>query len=260
MNLFRLLFPWNIKKNGSLDKIADSVDTEILPPIYETAQSSGTVRDPRRCANYNALARDFGVEQFGNGDIELYRERLASNVYKNLLANGKKMTASDTDIEEILHSAGFNGTRVRTNNTIQSMAQFTAIDPLCFCGSPTAYIGSPVAVVGSTGYEMIANGKLYNASGVEVFHPVRDEGVFIVCGDYTLNPDGSIATVTELEIGAEYEQLFKRLILRTKPVYSLAVLVVTYVQSDIIAQTGIGDIPTIAQTGDVTLPLIAQGY
>jgi hypothetical protein len=261
MNSFtESLLPFPIDPNGDLWKITESMDQDCISEIIDTAKATGTIRNPRESVNYNALAIDFGVSPFTTGDIDRYREYLASNVYKNLLSFGKKMTASDSDIQEILRAAGFEGATVITNHHVQPIAPFTDIAPLCFVGSPNAFVGSPTAVVGNSGYELLANGTIYNNRGNPV-HPFRrDEGTIFICGGYETDETGLITSVTELEVSRHYKNLFKRLILRTKSVFSMALLVVSYIDTDLIAQTGSEDLPTIAQTGSTTIDTIAQGW
>ena len=254
------LLPFSLDPNGDLWKITNSIDQDCLSEIVDVATATGTIRNPRECVNYNALAIDFGVAPFTIGDLDRYREYLASNVYKNLLSYQKKMTASDSDIQEILRAAGFAGATVITNHQVQPIAPFTDIAPLCFVGSPNAYVGSPTAVVGNSGYELLANGTIYNDRGNPVYPYRRDEGIIFICGGYELDGNGVITSVTELEISRQYENLFKRLILMTKSVFSMALLVVTYIDTNLIAQTGDENIPTIAQTGSTTIDIIAQGW
>lgn len=225
MNYFtESLLPFPLDPNGDLWKITNAIDQQCIAEIVDTATSTGTIRNPRECANYNALAIDFGVSPFTTGDLDRYREYLASNVYKNLISYQKKMTASDSDIQEILQGAGFSGATVITNHKVQPIAPFTDILPLCFVGSPTAFVGSPTAVVGNSGYELLANGTIYNDRGNPVHPYRRDEGIIFICGGYETDETGLITSVTELEISRQYENLFKRLILRTKSMFSMALL------------------------------------
>lgn len=260
-NLFQLRFPkgwaWRIKNGGQFSKIISAAEEHMLSESIALASACGTIRDPNRALDPEALATDVGMELFTSGTIEDYRKRLESYVFTPY------RTGSDTDLQKVLIDAGFTDAVVVKNNNAQDLRHLTNTATAMWCNGSNAFCGSNTGYAGSTGYEVLVNGPLKNVFGNNVGYNIGTDPdywgyVDIVCGGATFAPNGDIETITELEVAKNFEESFKRLILRTKPTHDWIILGVSFVDPTIIAQTGDPTIPTIAQTGETTIPIIAQ--
>lgn len=259
-NIVAARFPkgwaWSLDPLGQLSQVLIAREESILSPIIDRAGDCGTVRNPFFCQDVNALADEFGAEPFTTGDIERFRSYLSTIVYT------PNRTGSDTDIQNVLLESGYIGATVITNHHLQDFRPLVQTTPACWCGNPQSVCGNDTAFAGLNGYRVLANGDITDEFGNRPGYDLGDDPeywgyVFIVCGGVTLDGNGLITGITTLEVSKDFEQQFKRLILRTKPIHSWAILFTEYVVASVIAQTG-GDLPIIAQTGDVTIPIIAQ--
>lgn len=247
-------FAWRIAPNSQLDAVLSTSETDMIGPTIQRASDCGTVRDPFRCVDYEALANEVGLDLFDGIDLEAYRSILSTYVYTPY------RTGSDSDLETVLHNAGFTAAVVVKNNNAQDLREVTQYNPIMVCGGENAFCGGENAYAGFGGYEILANGHLTNDVGEAIGYnmDIVPEGenpsdywgyVDLICGGVTYLPNGDIDSVTELEISEAYEQQFKRLILRTKPLHNWIVMAVSYIPQNLIVQ-GDSEIPIVSQTGD----------
>lgn len=251
-------FAWNIDPNGQLATVLSALQDEVVIPTMVRAGDTGRVRNPFLCDDYNALADEFGVALLeSGGDEELFRKYLSTFVYTPY------RTGSDSDMEKVLHDAGFTSAVVVKNNYGQDMRSLQGNEPVMVAGMATAVAGHSLAYAGYRGYDVLVNGYLENDEGSAIGYIIGNDPdywgyVDTICGGVTYDQNGLIESVVPLEVSKEYESRFKELILRTKPLHNWIVMVVDYVEQGVIAQTGDPEIPTIAQTGDELIPIIAQ--
>lgn len=261
VGLYQQRFPkgwaWSVAKGSQLDAILTTAEDDMIAPILNRATDCGTVRDPFKAVDVEALGYEFGLELFTTGTEEQYRKLLATYVYTPY------RTGSTTDMETVLHDAGFVGAVVVKNNNSQDLRPLVYSEPVMVAGHEDAYCGGEFAYCGYSGYDVLVNGPLKNDVGSGIGYDIGNDAdywgyVDIICGGVTYLPNGDIDTITELIISEEQKNVFERLILRTKPLHSWIVLGVSYINPTLIAQTGDPLIPTIAQTGDTIIPIIAQ--
>ena len=249
-------FAWNIAPGSQFGNILETLETNEIRSIIKRATDCGTVRDPFTCADYNALADEFGCELFDGVDIEEYRNYLSTFVYTPY------RTGSDSDIRAVLDRAGYSAALVVKNNKDQDLRDLVYQAPIMVAGGETAVAGHSLAFAGWIGYELLVNGEIKSDNGSSIGYEIGSSSdywgyVDIICGGVTYDENGFIDSVTTVQISRDYEQQFKRLLLRTKPLHNWLILAVEYVDSGVIAQTG-GDIDTLAQTGSETIDIIAQ--
>lgn len=251
-------FAWNIAPGSQLDTILTDLEEQELQSILQRATDCGTVRNPFLCADYNALADEFGAELWnGVQDIEEYRSYLSTFVYTPY------RTASDSDIQSVLQKAGFIDAVVVKNNKAQDLRQLILSSPIMVAGLSTAVAGNDLAVSGYRGYELLVNGDLKSDSGSNIGYQIGNDSGFwgyvdIICGGVSYDVNGNIDTITELQVSEAYESIFKRLLLRTKPLHNWLILAVEFVTDGVIAQTGNEEDPILAQTGSEIIDIIAQ--
>jgi hypothetical protein len=253
-------FAWNIAQGSQLDDVLNSqeVEEEVLLWLLERAGDCGTVRDPYKAIDYNMLSKELGVAPYDEiqslGD---FRKYLASFYYSEY------RTGSDTDLQKVLNDAGFTDAVVIKNNQQQNPKLFMNLVPQMVAGQDDAVAGHVNAYAGEYGYEVLVNGPLYDNLQRPITYPIGDYKdlwgyVDFIGSDVTYDGNGNIVSITPLQIFTNEERSFKRLILRTKPVHNWIVLVVEYIEPNVIAQTGDPNDNTYAQTGDPNDMVIAQ--
>jgi hypothetical protein len=249
-------FAWDIAPNGQLGGIVRVTEEDVISPIMVRAGDSGSVRDPFKAVDLNALADEYGEELYDvTKDPEQYRKQLAAVVYTPY------RTGSDSDLQNVLNDAGWDDVLVVKNNQQQDPREFMGLTVQMVAGGEDAVAGNDEAYMGSSGYEVLVNGPLKTKGGLEVAYEIGDNQdywgyVDFICGAVTYDGNGNILTMDPIDVVDE--TVFKRLVLRTKPMHNWIVLVVNFVPSIYIAQTGDPEDPIIAETGDPEDPVYAQ--
>lgn len=242
---------------------ADKEFDELLDGIAGTSENVrvflnglADVRNPFKTIFLSDLEREYGILTDTRLTEETRRVQLAAMIYAS------EGTGADDDLQKVLNDAGFDVF------VYQNSPDGPAVDPAIFldqdfqmvAGAGNAYAGRADAFAGRLGGELLVNGDFFTTlpeyevvagnlyagdGGVAGFYndvvtvkkeydiPVDPDAwpfVFFVGGVATLDPGtGAITAIESAEVSNEREQLFKRLILRKKPLYTWAALVVTYV-------------------------------
>ena len=253
------LFPdgvlWRPEPGKEFDELLDAF-AGSSNVIRSFLNNLADVRNPFKTPLLEDLEREYGILTDLRLTEETRRLQLASIIYAS------EGTGADDDLQQVLNDAGFDVF------VYQNSPDGPAVDPAIFldqafimvAGGGNAYAGRADAFAGRIGGELLVNGEFFTtlpdyevvagnlyagAGGVAGFFndvittkkeyliPVDPDvwpGVFFVGGPATFDGGtGEILTIETADIPNEREQLFKRLILRKKGLYTWGALVVTYV-------------------------------
>jgi len=249
--------PWYPKKNEDFDKFLNGLSLNIENLLLYLEQLSN-VRNP-----YNIpiellpdLEKEYGIITKNNISIETRRMQLAVKIYTN---GG---TGSPDDLQNALRGAGFdvyvhpNDPAIDPAILLDQNFQVTIGDPV------SAYIGDPNAYFGKFGGYLLVNGSIftrrpkYLGIGDPVFAYIGDPNaqigyflgleinektyniptdsdtwpfIFFVGGQAARGGSGELISIENAEIPAERQSEFENIILRIKPVFTWAGIIVTYV-------------------------------
>ena len=246
---------WRPEPDKEFDQLLDAF-AGSSENIRAYLNSLADVRNPFKTTLLEDLEREYGVLTDTRLTEETRRLQLAAIIYAS---DG---TGADDDLQKVLNDAGFDV------SVYQNSPDGPAVDPAIFLdqsfqmvlGGGNAYLGRADAFFGRLGGELLVNGDFFetlpdyevvfgnvylgDGSVLGFFNdvlttkkeyeiPVDPDAwpfVFFVGGVATFDPGtGAITAIESAEVPNEREQLFKRLILRKKPLYTWAALVVTYV-------------------------------
>lgn len=250
-------FACTLDPNGDSYKLSVANESGIWFPIFDRCDDIANVRNPYTCYDYNALGLDFGLEPWDGVNLEQYRSRLATYVYT------PDRTGSDDDIEKVLHDSGFVDAVYVKNNNLNDPRPWAESTPNMVAGNDSAVAGDDTAFAGYSGYEVLANGDIKNGDGNELGYRIgSDSGywgyVDFIAGGVTYDGSGNIVSLVPLIVDKADKAVFKRLILRTKPLHCWVVLVVDYVDVGVIVQTGDPNDDVVSMSGDVNDDVISQ--
>lgn len=244
---------WEPVQDGDFDNYLEAIadNTEIVRIELQKLES---IRCPALTNYLDDLEREFGIKPDDNLTEETRRMRLESIAF----TRGQKGTRFE--LEQQLQNSGFD---------VQVHSNDPAVDPSIFldevfqmvAGGGNAYAGRQDAFAGRIGGELLVNGDIYvqspaylaqagssyagNALSIAgyfeefnqdlVVFPIPTDPdswpfIFFVGGDATRDPGTGELTEIELaDIPNERKDDFKRTILRFKPLYTWAGLIVDYV-------------------------------
>jgi hypothetical protein len=242
---------WLPAPGDDLDKFYDGLALnweEIRSYLEQTA----FVRDPHQTPFLEDLEREFGVFTNPNLTDEQRRNQLSPVVY-NRQNNG-----SNDNLEAALNDAGF-AVQVHDNSPAVDPAIFLDQDFQTVAGGDDSYAGNEEAYLGRSGGELLVNGDIYSTE--KIFDVVTGDVwtgdgstlgeytdierikieydipadpndwplVFFVGGDATRDGSGALTEIESVDIPAEQESAFKRIILKYKPIHSWAGLIINFV-------------------------------
>jgi len=216
------------------------------------------IRNPWKTPVLSDLEREFAVIPSATATDAERRERLATKMFQ------RSSLPTYEFLESKLQSAGFN-VQVHANSPAVDPAifldesfQMTAGDTIP--GGNDAQCGEAEAYCGRIGGELLVNGDIFNAfpnytvecdepdalcgetesvagnydsirlESVEYDIPPSDYWplIFFVGGDATRNALGELTNIDIAPIAVERQREFKNIILRHKPMFSWAALIVVY--------------------------------
>jgi hypothetical protein len=225
---------FNIKEGGELDAYFDAA-AEIYAADYEKTKSLGHNENPYFCDEkfLPDLEREYGLNPGDFLPNKLRRNKLAGVVYK------KEDYAVYSKLQEALDGSGFGkggyGLRVYPNESPACNPQdiitgwsgsYYLVNGIQF-SSNIKYWGCEDMIVGNStaccGYYAGFEGFLR-----EYFTPPAKYWgmVFFVGGEAERNPDGSIKSIAPVGIPQWRQQELHQIILRIKPLWAWALLVV----------------------------------
>lgn len=217
---------WRPVPGGDLDNLLNGI-AENAEALRVFLDLLGSVRDPAKTAFLADLEKEFGLLPNNDMTDQQRRDTLIPLVY------GRNSGGTIDDLQSRIDTAGF---------TAQVHANDPAIDPSIIAGGELLVNGElfelqPVYLVvagevfagdGQTAGELTTSAR----TKIEYEFPA-DPGdwplIFFVGGDATRDGSGFITAIADATVPAVQEQAFKRLILKTKPMHSWAVLHVNFV-------------------------------
>jgi len=240
---------WSPAPDDDLDKLLDGIANNWDYPRDFLAQLAD-IRNPHKTTFLSDLERDFGVLT-NNSLTEAQKRAGLSPLVYNRDSNG-----SDDRLQMALDDAGF---------TVQVHSNSPAVDPSLFIdqdfqvvlGGGNAYLGRADAFMGVLGGEWLVNGDQFSIGqeytsqmgqsylgdvGLGEYTDVdRTKKIyttptdpdswpfcFFVGGDATRNGSGELTEILQADIPSEQQAEFKRIILKYKPIFTWAGLIVNY--------------------------------
>jgi hypothetical protein len=241
---------WRIAPDSDSDKFLDGV-ADNWETIRSFLSDLDSIRDPALTPFLADLEREYGV--LTNLSLtEAQRRAQLSPIVFNRSSNG-----SLDAMQEALDDAGF---------TVQVHENSPAVDPAIFldqvfqmvAGGGNAFAGNQGAFASRIGGELLVNGEIFTTTRVyesvagtmfagtagageytdlertKIEYPIPTDPddwpmVFFVGGDATRDGLGALTAIDKANVPVEQEQVFKRIILKFKPIHSWAALIITYV-------------------------------
>ncbi|NIP56132.1 hypothetical protein GWN42_31330 [candidate division KSB1 bacterium] len=241
---------WDIEHGSDTDKTLDGV-AEFYAPVRQEFSGLASLRNPTKTAYLQELEQEYGVTpRSSQADRRAYLDGyiFADN-------NGSIDTLQDA-----LYRAGF-GVTVYDNDPVVDPASILETGFQLQCGGDNAYAGDPEAYCGTTGGELLVNGEQifyeplylsvcgdmyagdpdavcgrFNNSEPQVkTYPIPTDSdswpfLFFVGGEATrdtVTDEITFIEPAEILLGRKFE--FERIILKYKPLFTWAGLVITYV-------------------------------
>lgn len=215
------------------------------------------LRDPDKTTILSDLEKEYGVIPSATATESERRSRLKSRKYQQ-----DKLPTYEV-LETKLQEAGFD-VQVHANSPAVDPDLFLAQNFQMVCGEADAQCGEADAYCGVTGGELLVNGATYDqfknylctcgetlaqcgestaqAGSYDSIKLVENQAfevpgagdsgywplIFFVGGDATRNPAGEITNLDIANVMTEREMEFKRIILRYKPLFSWAALIISF--------------------------------
>jgi hypothetical protein len=211
------------------------------------------IRNPNLTPFLSDLEREFGIQPDELISDELRRMRLAAVAF----TRGSAGTAAQ--LEAQLNAAGFD-VQVHSNDPAVDPALFLDQSFQMVAGGGNAYAGRTDAFAGRIGGELLVNGDIFiqapaylasasrmyagNSGAVAGYFEDYDQNpiiytvptdpdawpfVFFVGGDATRDGSGALTEIQAGEVSSERQEDFKRTILKFKPLFTWAGLIIDYV-------------------------------
>lgn len=249
---------WEPRVGGNLYTIY-SVVNEAIVKIADIAKNCGKIWNPIECTSVNDLADEYGVELFYAGNESSYRKYLSTFVFKS-----KKRRGQANRLQQAIIDAGFSSIVVVKNNMLDDPHRWSQLNQIMYCGSSGAYCGSESAYCGYTGYPVLANGEMKNDNGYNIgipleFIPERYAYCLFIAGSVTYNQNGSINTLTPASISKSNRERLETVILRDMPSDCVAIIVSSFVDGNVISETGYAYENTISETGQTGATISQTG-
>lgn len=244
---------WTYKENGDLDKLISGM-ADNYEPVQDFFDGLAYIRDPQKTPVLDDLERDFHVQK----DPELTEQERRDQLTAVKVAGNSPGTAEF--LENILREAGFD-VYVHLNNppidpvALESMmwgqpdnpdAQWGGTNAQWGLGGRVEYVnmiwgntnavwGREDAVWGIGNIGKIRGYALINGNEDDQAYSLGDDScqcfwsaVFFVGGTAQRSGTGQIISIETAEIPAHRRAEFEKLIMRIKPFFTWAGLVVNY--------------------------------
>jgi uncharacterized protein YmfQ (DUF2313 family) len=216
-----------IAPDEDYDKLLDGLaqNWEIITGF---AENTGNVRAPEKTAQLDELEREFGVPDPALPE-ETRRTQLTAVKYENTQGNG-----SFSYIQEYLNEAGFD-VQVHHNDPsvdpalfpgdilVNGRISYTAPAYEMQCAGANAFCGNNNAVCGFF--------KTFYTTDVIYELPTDPDAwpfIFFVGGDATRDGSGYLTSIAPADVYKTRKNRFLELILKSKPWFDWAVLIVNY--------------------------------
>jgi hypothetical protein len=242
---------WFPEEDAGLDQLLDGMAANS-EEVREFLAALADARNPLLTNILEDLEREYGVLSDDRLSEETRRMRLNAFVYRG------QSQGSEDSLQNALQDAGFD-VFVYQNDPAVDPATFLDEDFQMVAGGGNAYAGRTDAFASRIGGELLVNGDIFSTSPLylpvagtlyagdgqtagefdvmaitqfEYEIPTDPDAwpfVFFVGGAVTRDPGtGAILTIQSAEIPNARQEEFKRTILRYKPLFSWAALIVTY--------------------------------
>lgn len=241
---------WIPEVDEGLDQLLDGLASNI-EVLRVFLASLADMRNPLLTPILEDLEREYGFLSDDRLSEETRRQRLNAFVYRG------QSTGSEDSLEDALQAAGFD-VFVYQNDPAVDPEPFLDQDFQMVAGGGNAFAGRSDAFASRIGGELLVNGDIFSTTPLYLpvagnlyagdgqtagefdqmlitqfeFEIPSDPDawpfVFFVGGAVTRDMSGAITDIESAEIPNARQEEFKRTILRYKPLFTWAALIVTY--------------------------------
>ena len=246
---------WNVKKQGFLDKLLDG-SAENYQVVKDFLESLKDLRNPLESIIYEDLEKEFGIAKNENLTETERREYLRVKMFS------RGGIGSNPDLQTALNEAGFD-LFVHDNDPAVDPAIFLDESFVMVAGGGSGYAGRADAFAGRSGGDLLANGDVFiqkatfssQAGGASTFagNSLANAGYFInfvterIQTPIPTDPEqwplvffvggpavrdgvtGELLEITLAEIPTQRRIELIKIILRIKPLHTLAGLIIDFI-------------------------------
>ncbi len=246
---------WEVAPDEDLDHLYDG-QAANFETVRIFLSELADIRNPNKTTVLDDLEKEFGITKNDNITESVRRMQLASRKFS------RDNNASEDKMQTVLQDADFD-VQVHQNDPAVDPAIFLDQTFQMVAGGGNAFAGRPDAFASRIGGELLVNGDIFeqfaafdmqangsiafagnssavagfftNFREVQIVPPVPTDPdawpfIFFVGGDATRDPGtGALTAIENGEVPASREKEFKSIILKYKPMFTWAGLLITYV-------------------------------